>query len=114
MFDSSSLTRSIHQDVARITGGAAYSVSLTALTKNLGTGQARVAVYWKAGEIVVAQDALRLDRGSQACRPYAAVFPAPARATHARIALELGPVTDGQPRNDAEVWYDAVALSRSP
>jgi hypothetical protein len=42
------------------------------------------------------------------------VFRAPTGVTRARIALELGPVTDGRPKNDAEVWFDAVALSRSP
>jgi len=85
---------------------------MVAATKNLGTRQARVTVSWKAGSTVVAQDMLWLDGGSRACQPYAGVFSAPVGATSARIALQLGPLTDGQPRNDAEVWYDAVAFGR--
>jgi hypothetical protein len=114
MFDSSGLVRSIHQDVDGIDGGTTYAVRVLAATENLGAGQARVAVYWKAGSTVLAQDSLWLDAGSRACRPYEGVFVSPAGATHARIALELGAVTNGKPRNDATVWYDAAVLTRSP
>jgi hypothetical protein len=114
MFDSSSLTRSIHQDVGGIAGGSAYAVRIVAATKNLGTRQARVIVSWTAGNLVPAQDTLWLDGGTRACRAYAGVFTAPVGVTGARIALQLGPLTDGQPRNDAEVWYDAVAFDRVP
>jgi hypothetical protein len=114
MLDSSGLVRSIHQDADGIDGGTRYAVSVLAATENLGTGQARVAVHWKAGNAVLAQDSLWLDAGSRACRRYEGVFVPPAGATHARVALELGAVTNGKPRNDATVWYDAVTLTHSP
>jgi hypothetical protein len=109
MFDARSRLRSIHQDVG-ILGGAPYMLSVAVQTRNLGSDQAHVVIEWTDGGAVLAEDAIQIVPGTNPCTTYTAMYTAPAMAATARVRLLLGPVTDGVPRNDAEVWYDAVEL----
>jgi hypothetical protein len=109
MFDSSSRTRSIYQDVA-VVGGEAYVLGVIARTRNLGLDQARVAIEWWGEGGVAGDDTVWVVPGTDPCTPYGETYVAPEAATTARILLVLGPVTDGVPGNDAEVWYDGVGF----
>jgi hypothetical protein len=113
MFDSSTRTRSIYQDVA-VVGGAAYALSVVTRTQNLGSGQARVTIAWRGPSGVVGGDAIAIAAGTRSCTPDGETYVAPTAATSARVSLVLGPVTNGVPRNDAQVWYDRVTLARIP
>ena len=110
MFDSSWRTRSVFQDVA-VQGGQPIALQFLARARNLGTEQARAVLEWRneAGALGVA--VLTLPAETYGCRRFALDTRAPAGATSVRVSLRLGPVTDGVPDNDAEVWYDEVSLA---
>jgi len=110
MFDSATRTRSVFQDVA-VEAGQPIALRFLARARNLGTEQARAVLEWHDGAGALGVTVLTLPAETYGCTPFALDARAPAGATSVRVSLGLGPVTDGVPHNDAEVWYDEVALA---
>jgi hypothetical protein len=63
---------------------------------------------------VLSTTTLTLPPGTYACTPFTLDATPPGGATSVRVRLTLGPATDGVPFNDAQVWYDDVALGPVP
>jgi hypothetical protein len=112
MFDSASRPRSVFQDVA-VESGQSIALGFLARGRSLGTQQASAVLEWRDGTGALGVTVLTLPAETYGCRRFALDARAPAEATSVRVSLRLGPVTDGVPYNDAEVWYDAVTLDGS-
>ena len=111
LYDSSSRTRSIYQEVP-VQPDREYRLSALVRTEKLGSNQARMTIEWRApGGVMIRQDEQWIEPGTTPCWRYMIARIAPIAAAHARIILALGPVTDGVPANWGMVSFDDVMFT---